>query len=104
MQIPISPQTRAALRVLVAKGLEQLITAGSAEPIRAARRRARRLEVTSPDGRLYSGVVVVHRNAVTTGFVVQDDSVEDAVALELPSSTAAVPDDLRAALAAARCP
>lgn len=104
MQIPISPQTRAALRVLVAKGLEQLITTGSSEPIRAARRRARGLEVTSPDGRIYSGVVVVHRNAVTTGFVVEDDSVEDVAALELPSSTATIPDDLRAALAAARCP
>lgn len=84
MQIPISPQTRAALRVLIAKGLEAVITTGSPEPVRDMRRAARRLEMHTADGRTYSGVLVVHRNKVTTGLVVEDEATET-IALELPS-------------------
>lgn len=90
MQIPISPQTRAALRVLIAKGLEAVITSGSPEPVRDMRRAARRLEVHSADGRTHSGVLVVRRNTVTTGLVVEDEAAE-AAALELSSG-----DDLAA--------
>lgn len=81
MQIPISSETRAALRVLIAKGVEAIITSGSPEPVREARRTAQRLRITSADGRVFSGVVVIRQNTVTTGLVVEDAPGEDALCL-----------------------
>ena len=103
MHIPISPKTRAALRVLIAKGVESLISTGSTEPVRTARRKARALEVRSADGRSYSGVLVVHRNEVTTGLVVEDEPAASEAPLALASeATTELPPDFAAALSAAR--
>lgn len=103
MHIPISPKTRAALRTLIAKGVESLITAGTTEPVRTSRRKAKKLEVRSADGRSYSGVLVVHRNEVTTGLVVEDEPIPEEAPLALEAgSSDGFPPDLTAALAIAR--
>lgn len=101
MKINVSPQTRSALRALVAKGLEQLITTGTAEPILVARRNARGLEVTSSDGRMFSGVLILHRNVVSTGVVVEDNAIA-ADTIALAAGTHELGLDLRNAVGIAR--
>ena len=79
--VHVSLATRDALRTLAGRAIERIFVTGEVRVVRRLRDDARRLEVRSPDGRRYSGVLVVHGNEITTGAVVPTDiAAEDAAA------------------------
>lgn len=84
--IHVSPATRDALRTLAGRAIERIFVTGEVRVVRRLRDDARRLEVRSPDGRRYSGVLVVHANEVTTGAVVPTDDPSRETTVELSSA------------------
>lgn len=68
--IRVSASTHAAIRTLVGRAVERVFVTGEVRVVRRLREDARHLEVRSPDGLRYSGVLIIHNNIVTTGVVV----------------------------------
>lgn len=83
--IPMSPRTNLALRTLLGRSLSRLFERPDPRVLRELRHDARRLVVTSPDGRTYSGVLVIEANEVTTGLVVPALAEHDANSQSIPS-------------------